>query len=291
MGIIWAALGIGAIVAVILFALAQQWQRTLREHSWALRRLANRIQDLEEMADPQFRQRLSESTPVPLEQVFTLSFRLDESFWSDALRLTEDDRKFISEFGSFVASVKLERWRSHTVATVTEVLPDRKATGWQTRSLDFYPGLSGDGNALTLWELDLSRPGSSSERPPSLELVLRQEDLELRGHLAVTEASSNGGGAAPDAEDVVFFRVPLDTGELAKLRSVDPLESADNASGPSGASEMATGPDSWQAFYSDRNEALGIEWQLSLRDLSRKSAWERWKTLEYTAPPMAAKES
>jgi len=291
MGIIWAALGIGAIVAVILFALAQQWQRTLREHSWALRRLTDRIQDLEEMADPRFRQRLSDSSPVPLEQVFTLSFRLDERFWRNALRLTEDDRRFISEFGSFVGSVKLERWRSHTVATVTEVLPDRKATGWQTRSLDFYPGLSGDGHALTLWELDLARPGAASERPPSLELVLRQEDIELRGNLCGASVQSNDDGSAPAEEDVVFFRVPLDTAELAKFRSPDPLDSPSDNGGPSGASEMAAGPDSWQAFYSDRNENLGIEWQLSLRDLSRKSAWERWKTLEYTAPPEAFKES
>jgi len=227
---------------------------------------------------------------VPLEQVLTLTFRLDDRFWYGALRLTEDDRSFIRESGSFVGSVKLERWRSHTVATVTEVLPDRKATGWQTRSFDFYPGPSGDVHPLALWQLALSRPGSSQERPPSLELVLDQDQIELRAHLAGAGVAGNGSGPVVAGDEVVVFRVPLDTAELAKFRSVDPLESPSNA-GASGANGAVANADFWQAFYSDRNEDLGIEWQLRVRDLSKKSAWERWKTLEYTTPPTAINQS
>ncbi len=280
MELLWTALGISVIVVFVFYVLAQHWQRLLRQQSWVLRRLAGRIQDLEEMNDPEFRQRLSESAPLPLEQVFTLSFRFDDRFWRDALRTTDEDRQFIREFGSFVGCVKLERWRSHTVATITEVLPERKATGWQTRSLDFFPDAAGNGNTLTLWELDLARPGLSAERPPSIELILSREAMELRGHLAFAEeAAGQGNGAARCWSDVVFFRVPLDTKQLAGFRGPDPLEHSGNGNGTHGGTLVASA-NSWETFYSEQNEDLGIEWQLRLRDLGGKSGWEQWKILE-----------
>lgn len=283
MDLLWTALGISVIVVFVFYVLAQHWQRLLRQQSGVLRRLAGRIQDLEEMSDPEFRQRLSESTPLPLEQVFTLSFRFDDRFWREALRTTEDDRQFIREFGSFVGCVKLERWRSHTVATITEVLPERKSTGWQTRSLDFFPSPAGDKNTLTLWELDLSRPGLSPERSPSIELILSREAMELRGHLAsATEAADNGNGGAARWNDVVFFRVPLDTAQLAGFRGPDPLENSGNGSGTHGGALVANAS-SWETFYSEQNDDLGIEWQLRLRDLGGKSGWERWNILESNA--------
>src|SRR5208282_4630986 len=269
MEILWPALGIGAIVMFVFYVLAQHWQRVLRQQSWAIRRLLDRVRDLEEMTDPEFRRRLSESTPVPLEQVFTLTFRLSDRFWHDALHTTEDDLKFIREFGSFVGSVKLERWRSHTVATITEVLPNRKATGWQTRSLDFYPDPAKSGEALSLWELALARPGLSAERPPSLELLLRANSLELRGHRlnAIPQNSGNGHGRAVDDGDVTFFRLALDTAGLAEFRSHDPADAGGNGGGDAGAAENGVNGSSWQAFYSHHNAELGIEWQLRLRDL------------------------
>jgi hypothetical protein len=286
MEILWPALGIGAIVMFVFYVLAQHWQRVLRQQSWTIRRLTERVRDLEEMTDPEFRRRLNESAPLPLEQVFTLTFRLSDRFWHDALHTSEDDMRFIREFGSFVGSVKLERWRSHTVATITEVLPDRKATGWQTRALDFYPDPAKSGGALTLWELALARSGLSVERPPSLELVLREHYVDLIGHLAGS-ASANGNRAQTEREEVVLFRVPLDTALLAEFRSHDPSDSADNGSGNSGADEILAGASSWHAFYSDRNDGLGVEWQLRLRDLNKKSEWERWKILESAAMPLA----
>jgi hypothetical protein len=71
------------------------------------------------MNDPELRRRLSDAAPVPLEQVLTLSFRLGDRFWRDTLRASDDDQKFVREYGSFVGAVKLERWRSHTVATIS----------------------------------------------------------------------------------------------------------------------------------------------------------------------------
>jgi hypothetical protein len=286
MEILWPALGIGAIVMFVFFVLAQHWQRVLRQQSWTIRRLLERVRDLEEMTDPELRRRLNESAPLPLEQVFTLTFRLSDRFWGDALHTTEDDMRFIREFGSFVGSVKLERWRSHTVATITEVLPDRKATGWQTRSLDFYPDAAKSGGALTLWELALARPGLSAERPPSLELVLRENSVDLMGHLA-GGAAANGNRTQTGHEEAMLFRVPLDTSLLAEFRSHDPSDGADNGSGNSGADEILAGANSWHAFYSGCNDDLGIEWQLRMRDLNRKSEWERWKILESAALPLA----
>ena len=284
MEILWPAVGIGVIVTFVFYVLAQHWQRVLRQQAWTIRRLLERVRDLEEMTDPEFRRRLSESAPVPLEQVFTLTFRLSDHFWRDALHATDEDLKFIREFGSFVGSVKLERWRSHTVATITEVLPDRKATGWQTRSLDFYPDPAKSGDALTLWELALSRPGLSAERPPSLELILRENSVDLIGHLA-GGASANGNRTQTGHEEVVLFRVPLDMALLGEFRSHDPSDGADN--GNSGADQISANANSWHAFYSDRNDGLGIEWQLRLRDLNKKSEWERWKILESAAMPLA----
>jgi hypothetical protein len=286
MEILWPALGIGAIVMFVFFVLAQHWQRVLRQQSWTIRRLLERVRDLEEMTDPEFRRRLNESAPLPLEQVFTLTFRLSDRFWHDALHTTEDDMRFIREFGSFVGSVKLERWRSHTVATITEVLPDRKATGWQTRSLDFYPDAAKSGGSLALWELALARPGLSAERPPSLELVLRENSVDLIGHLT-GGASANGSGPQTGHEEATLFRVPLDTSLLAEFRSHDPSDGADNGSGNSGTDEILASANSWHAFYSGRNDDLGIEWQLRLRDLNKKSEWERWKILESAALPLA----
>ncbi len=288
MEILWPALGIAVIVVFVFYVLAQHWQRVLRQQNWTVRHLFERVRNLEAVADPQFLQRLTEAAPMPLEQVFTLSFRFDDRFWHDAVHASEDDRKFIREYGSFVGSVKLERWRSHTVATITEVLPDRKSTGWQTRTLDFYSDPAKSGDALTLWELALSRPGPSAERPPSLELLLRGNSMELCGHFIPPSGKDFGNGhgsVPPDWDDVVFFRVPLDTAQLAMFRSHDPASTGSNGNGNNGNGDATA--NSWEAFYSGRNEDLGIEWQLRLRDLTKKSEWERWKILETTATPLA----
>lgn len=285
----WLALLIAVAIVFVFFVLVQHWQKVLRHQAWSLRRLMERVQGIESIADPQFLQRLNEAAPMPLEQVFTLSFRMDDRFWSDALRASDEEKKFVREYGSFVGSVKLERWRSHTVATITEVLPDRKAAGWQTRSLDLYSDPARSNDAFALWELPLARAGPSAERPPSLELLLRANSLELCGHLTnrAPHASGNGHNGATGFDDVLFFRVPLDAAQLAPFRSHDP---AGNGNGNSGAHEVSAQANSWQAFYSDRDEAFGIEWQLRLHDLTKKSEWERWKILESSEVPLIAEQ-
>jgi len=270
MEILWPALGISAIVVFVFFVLAQHWQRVLRHQSWTIRRLIERMQLLEEVGDPEFRRRLVQFSPSPLEQIFAFSFRLDESFWRETLHASAEDLNFIRAFGSFLGSVKIERWRGRTVATVTEVLPESKAAGWQTRTFDFYGEDAKNGNGVTLWETPLARPRGSADRAPSLGLLLKRDSLELCSRDSAT-TNSNGHPADSESADVSFFRVPLDAAQLAEFRSEDPMPGSNGA---------MTAGNSWQAFYACENEKLGFEWQLSLRDLSKKAEWEQWKILE-----------
>jgi hypothetical protein len=289
MDILWPALGIALIVVFVFFVLAQHWRRLLQHQSRAIRRLAERVRNLEDMADPELRRRLGDAVPVPLEQVFTFSLRFGERFWRETVHATEDDRKFIHDYGSFLASLKLERWRSHTVATVSEILPARKSAGLQTRTLDFYPNPSNPDDALLLWELALSRPAAPGPRPPSLELFLRGDALELRGPMAFVAAKVPGNGHSDSAhagEPALLLRLPLDADELSEYRRNDPESDeaeahADPGSGNGRAhSHSANSVGSWQAFYSGAYETLGIEWELRLRDLGKKAEWEHWRIWE-----------
>jgi hypothetical protein len=278
--ILWPAIGICLIVCVVFYALAMHWHRILQHQSWMVRKLADRVQLLEEMKDPQFRRRVGESAPPPLEQVFTFSFRLSERFWRKTLALTDEDWNFVRTNGSFVGSVKLECWRSHTVATITEVLPESKTARWETRALDFYPETAEAAKALTLWELRLSPQNGSAVRPPSIELLLRQNALELCGRFPDAIQSNENGATGMD-EEARIFCVPLDAGRLAQYRTMDPSEeNHDSGSENSGSNRFSAGPHSWRAFHSFVDEAIGFEWQLWSRDLSKKAEWEQWKILE-----------
>jgi hypothetical protein len=275
MEILWPTLGICVLVGFVFFVLAQHWQRLLRQQNWTIRRLTERVRTLEAIDDPEFRRRLGESSPSPLEQVSTFSLRLSDRFWRETLKTTAEDLSFIRAFGSFLGSVKIERWRGHTVATISEVLPARQSAAWQTRSLDCYFDKSSGYDSLTLWEVPLARVQNSSERPPSLELVLKERSIDLCAHL-LPPAPNNGSAKAPGLDEIVLFRVPLDSAELVEFRSHDPLQSSDNGKHP----DPYLDRNFWRAFYSHGDEAAGFEWQLWVRDLTKKAEWERWKILE-----------
>jgi hypothetical protein len=275
MEILWPILGICVLVCFVFFVLVQHWQRVLRHQSWTIHRLNERVRTLEEVDDPEFRRRLGESAPSPLEQVFTFSFRLGDQFWRETLHTTEENSSFIRAFGSFIGSVKIERWRGHSVATITEVLPDRRSAAWQTRSLDCFFDQASSSDKVTLWELPLARIGNSNERPPSLELVLKEKSVELCAHLLPTPGS-NGHSSISGKNEIVFFRVPLDSAELAEFRSHDPSENGANGAGPEAQFDHSF----WRAFYSHRDEEAGFEWQLRVLDLNKKGQWDRWKILE-----------
>ena len=287
MEIVWSAVGLCGFVCFLFCVLAWRWRRALRQQAQTIRRLAERVENLEQLGDPQFRHRIGESAPMPLEQVFIFSFRLSDRFWRDRLQIKNEDWDCIRRFASFVGSVKLEKWRSHTVATITEVLPDSRTAGWQARSLDFYPDPLRTNDALTLWELRLGRARELTELPPSLELLLRRSELELRGHRASSISDSPGNGRRSESsdEEVVFFRVPLDKALLAEFRTQDPAHVTGNGSGDSGRTTVPALASSWQAFYSHPDEPLGVEWQLRLRDLSEGAERERSNIPESAAIP------
>ncbi|MGH9739712.1 MAG: hypothetical protein ACRD4X_14175 [Candidatus Acidiferrales bacterium] len=294
MEILWPTLGITLIVVFVFFVVAQHWSQLLQQQSRAIRQLSQRVQNLEDMADPELRRRLGDAAPVPLEQVFTFSLRLGERFWSQAVRATEDDRKYIHDYGTFLASVKLERWRSHTVVTIAEIVPARKSAGVQTRTLDYYPNAADCNDALTLWELTLARP-SAGLRPPSLELLLRGDALELRAMLIPAVEKTNGNGHSDSAtsdQAAVLLELPLDPAQLDEYRG-NGFESAgeEDRGGTEGLNGTSNGQplnsaSFWHAFYAGSDESLGIEWELHLRDLSKKVEWERWHTWESGAIPV-----
>jgi hypothetical protein len=121
-------------------------------------------------------------------------------------------------------------------------------------------------------------------------LLLRANSIELRGRVSAGAPirSRNESGVSEDSGEIVFFRVPLDPAALAEFRSHDPVESSGNGDGV--AAPAYANASSWQAFYSFSGEELGIDWQLRLRDLTRKSEWERWKILDSRAVPLTARE-
>lgn len=295
MDLLWAALGISAIVGVVFFVLAKHWQRVLRQQSWAIRRVTERVRDLEEMADPEFLRRLNESAPSPLEEVFTFSFRLDDVFWRETLRLNEEQIGFVRALGSVPGSVKIERWRGHMVARITEVLPESRSAGWQSRTLDVYPEKATKNDPVVLWEMPLARTEGLAE-PPSLRLVLEDETLKLA---AEGEGGSSSDGPAGEAGDggAVFLRVPLDPMRLVEFRSNDPLRPEGNGHGGghgrAGGSAVTPAPEigSWQAFYSHENENVGLQWHMWIRDLRKKAEWDRWKILESSPVSVSAPNS
>ena len=286
MEILWPTLGICVLVCFVFYVLVQHWQRVLRRQNWTIRQLNERVRTLEEVDDPEFRRRLGESAPSPLEQVFTFFFRLSDQFWRETLQTTEENLSFIRAFGSFIGSVKIQRWRGHSVATITEVLPDRRSAAWQTRSLDCFFDQESGSDKMTLWELPLARIGNSSERPPSLELVLKEKSVELCAHLLPSHGSNCHSHVSGDNE-VVFFRVPFDSAELAEFRSHDPSENGANGAGP----EAQFNHSFWRTFYSHRDEEAGFEWQLRVLDLNKKGQWDRWKILEPEVDPVAGNET
>jgi hypothetical protein len=283
MDILWIALGVCVIVGFVFVVLARHWQRLLAHQTWSIRRLTDRLHSLEEMANPAFRRKLDESAPSPLEQVYTFGLRLDEEFWRNTLPVTKEERAYIRDYGNFLGAVKVERWRSHTVVTVTEVLPQSKSAGWQTRTFDIFPE-NGNGaeNPLTLWEMSLAeeKAGDDTGRVPTMELSWRNNRLELmaRGGRFLA-AERNDITATP--EERMLLSVPLDPAQLQDFRQMDqaPIVEPEET--------MANLPDGeahsikpWVAYYAHDDAKLGIEWHLYLRDLSEQWKWRRWRIVE-----------
>jgi hypothetical protein len=293
MEILWPAFGICVIVLFVFYVLAKHWRRVLQHQSRMIRRLGDRVQALEEIGDPAFRRRLNESAPMPLEQVFTISFQLGERFWHDTLFLHEGHSDSVRKFGSSVGSVKLEKWRSHTAATITELLPQSETARWEKRSLDFYPDPSKSDDRIVLWELQLNPARAPVERPALLRLILQRNWVELRGWFPSLDGDNSGNGhRMPNTRNEdVFFHIPLDTDLLADFQTPDPADDGALNGNLAGEDALPLSTRSWRTFYSNRDENAGIEWQLRLHDLRLKAEWERFKILDSRQLPLIRKEA
>lgn len=279
MEILWVGLGISAVVGFVFYIMASQWARLLKSHSKAIRFLSQRIQALEEMEDSRLRQRMDDSAPSPLEKVYIFSFQLSDRFWSETIGATAGQMRYVREQGKFLGSAKIERWRSHVTVTLTELLPQSQSAGWQTRTVDIYPGKEIQGAAI-LWELHLEPPVNSAllNKHQALELRYEDEMLVLRARQEGIAAKSNGSATVSER---IIFHVPLDVDLLSDYRVTEEEDIQDSERDAN--EELAprdANADSWLAFYQFQDEKLGVDWQLCLRDLVRRDAWEQWKIVE-----------
>ena len=277
MDILWAALAMSAIVSVAFYVLAISWQRTLKGHSRAIRALFQRLESMEAMEDPLMRRRIGELMPSPLEQVHVLSFRLGERFWRDTLGASEQQVRYVHENGTFVGSVKIEVWRSHSAITLTELLPQNRSAGWQTRRLDVY---SGDSEApCVLWEMR-SEPARNSSVTESSSAELRYENGVIVLAARVCQGSPRFFEDAR-ADETIVFRIPLDAGQLAEFR----VSEADIEARGLDAKIAADGP---VALFSHYDERQDVDWQLRIRELESRSTSENWAIMD---PPQVRRVS
>jgi hypothetical protein len=286
MDILWVALAVCVVVGFVFVVLARHWQRLLVHQSWTIRRLTDRVSSLEEVADPNFRRKLDESAPSPLERVYTFSFRVNDDFWRKTIKATTRQLQYIRDHGNFLGSVKIEQWRSHTVVTITEVLPQSKSATWQTRSFDVFPeDVANAEHPITLWEMSLAdeKAGLPSDRVPTLELRWREGELELCARSdRFMRAEDDTITLTPHEQ--ILFAVPLDAERLAQYRVPD--GSGNENSEMDEILERMTDEipaalgNSWIANFAREDDSLGIEWNLSLRDLTWQSDWKRWKVFE-----------
>jgi hypothetical protein len=280
MELVWTALGICVIVGFVFFVFAQYWQRLLLHHSRAIRELSERVQALEAMDDPALRQRISDSAPSPLEQVFTFGLRLEEKFWKETLHASAQEIAYVKANGRFLGSVKIERWRSHSVVTVSEIQPQSKSAEWTSRSIDVYSGKGPDGmGPVTLWELPLA-PNAKfvPEAAPCLELRLDENALELCALHGRFGLPHGNGGGSPE-EEYAFFRLPLDAAQLGEFRRAE-ADDMEALEGSASGQPLPGAGNSWIAYFAHRDERRGVDWQLCIRDLGKKEEWERWKVWE-----------
>jgi hypothetical protein len=283
MDVLWAAVGICLIVSLVFYILAASWQRLLRGHSRAIRDLLQRVQAIESMEDPFMRSRIGQLAPSPLEQVYILSFRLSERFWRDTLGATEQQLRNVHEQGTFVGSVKMEMWRSHVAITLRELLPQSRSAGWQTRTVDIYA--TNCSEPTVLWELcPTSTANSPAAEAPSVQLRYENQSVIL----AARAKTSRDWAEALDsqsADEGIVFCIPLDVEQLAEFRAPE-TEDADPAAAPLGTGSLPADVNVASFCYQD--ERQGVDWQLHVRELRRRTASERWTLLE---PPRARRVS
>jgi hypothetical protein len=279
---LWVALGISAIVGGVFVVVARHWQKLLTQQAWSIRRLTDRLHTLEEVADPNFQKKLEETTPSPLERVYTFGLRFDEDFWNRTVHATESQRRYVRQYGNFLGSVKIECRRRHVVVTVSEVLPEEKSASWQTRTFDIFPeDLARSREALTLWQMDLAGDvsGPTERAWSTVELRWKVDQLDLCWRYSETLAEAANGQIL----ERVLFTVPLDAKQLGTYRTNEwdgELADESGGAGPAGAATPIDQPRPAVSFFGNHDAETGVEWNLAMRDLSSPDELKRWKVYE-----------
>jgi hypothetical protein len=272
----------GLALAVVLAWFFYQNHEITRRYASVSEALSNRIEELEAFVkdkDRQFRNALRRFSPPPLEQVMYLSFAWTEQFWNETLATTKEEREFVAKQDSFVYKVVLECWRGHRVvdlhfrrsfletfrgfAQAEGLLPLARA----------YPGpaehlirrvLDSDGlfRPVILWSLPLKdfKIDEVSEHG-FLELLLHED------HLLFCAVHGRFGGRdyedhTKPKEDNVFFKIPLNFGELRKLGKRLESKSADRT-----AQEIEPRDEPTVLDLSCEDNEKGISWGLTAHDL------------------------
>lgn len=278
MDILWAGLAVCALVAVVFYALAKSWQRVLRKQSRAIGALFQRIEALEGMEDPLMQRRIRELAPSPLQQVHVFSFRLGERFWRKMLKVSSAQMQYLHEHATFIGSMKLEMWQSHTVITLHEIRPQNQSASWQTRSIGIYP--SDSPKQHVLWELTLGAQSKWQHETESA-LELRYE----RGAIVLgIRNEPRQPAAAPRNSEIgerIVFRLPLDAEQLANFRvSNEEIEEftaqSEGTDGHAEVHETLTRSE----LFSFEDEGQDVSWRLCIRDLHRSSTARTWVTVE-----------
>jgi hypothetical protein len=169
------------------------------------------------------------------------------------------------------------------VLTVTELLPQSKSASWQTRSFDIFPESSNEAQPLTLWEMPLeeAKASAATGRVPTIQLRWREGELELCA-LQNRRGSNEDDVITLVPEERILLSVPLDPARLAPFHKTHESaadEDAGDFEKTPGNGHEANGH-RFMAFYGSEDDETGIEWHLWLRDLVRRSEWDRWKIVE-----------
>jgi|ERR1700683_3814231 len=284
MNALWVALGISAIVGLVFVVLGRHWQKLLAQQAWSIRRLTDRLRSLEEVTDPVFQRKLEATTPSPLERVYTFALRFEEDFWNRTVQATESQRRYVRQYGNFLGSVKIECWRRHVVVTVAEVLPEGKSASWQTRTFDIFPDdLARSREALILWQMDLAGEMSEpAERKWStVELRWKGDQIEFCWRYSNTLAEAASG----EISERTLFTVPLDAKQLANYRTNEWDGEFEDEQGETGGQKAGSvtpidQPRQAVSFFGNHDVETGVEWNLSMRDLSSPGEQQHWKVYE-----------
>ncbi len=217
-----------------------------------------------------FRHRIRDLAPMPLQRVFEFSFWTTDQFWTDTLRATREEIKYANENGTRLHSVRIEEWRSHSVAKIVETplkgpVPHdstRRVYLHPTRSIDIYPTADWHWEGVTLWEQPL---GPAEREPmgwfPRLELRLQAGRLLLSAIDGRFGRSQRPDTREPRDENV-FFDVPLEGSRLLEFKCPD------QEAGPQGSDpRYQTMPE--LADYAHEDPQRGLGWALQIHDFQK----------------------